>query len=140
MGSPEDLASALRIVESEGPLRGLHLNRSKSLLFIPEGGDPALSSLPPDIPITRSGFSLLGCPIGPADYCEGVFQARLSKVKVSLEALHGLGDSQLESTLLRSCLALPKILRACPPSHINHTAAEFDCAIHRTLETIVGGP
>ena len=143
MGSPEDLAAALRIVESEGPPLGLHLNRNKSLLFIPVEADPALSPLPPDIPITRNGFTLLGCPIGPPDYCEEVFQARLSKVKVSLGALHGMGDAQLESTLLRSCLALPKvsfILRTCPPSHIHQTAAEFDCAIHRTLETVLGGP
>ena len=101
MGSPEDLATAVRIVESEGPPLGLHLNRNKSLLFIPLEADPALSPLPPDIPITRNGFTLLGCPIGPPDYCEEVFQARLSKVKVSLGALHGMGDAQLESTLLR---------------------------------------
>ena len=30
------------------------------------------------------------------------------KVKVSLGALHGMGDAQVECTLLRSCLALPK--------------------------------
>ena len=36
MGSPEDLAAALRIIEEDGPSVGLHLNRAKSLLFIPE--------------------------------------------------------------------------------------------------------
>ena len=143
MGSPEDLAAALRIVEREGPPLGLHLNRSKSLLYIPRDADPAQSVLPSDIPTTRRGFTLLGCPIGPPDYCEEVFGARLSKLKQSLGALHGIGDSQVECTLLRSCLALPKvsfILRACPPSHIQRTAAEFDSTIHCTLETIIGGP
>ncbi len=78
-----------------------------------------------------------GMPHRFPDYCE-VFGARLSKLKESLGALHGVGDSQLECTLLRSCLALPKvsfILRACPPSHIQRTAAEFDRAIRCTLET-----
>ena len=143
MGSPEDLAAALRIVEREGPSLGLHLNHAKSLLYIPNDADQARSVLPPDIPTTRRGFTLLGCPIGPPDYCEEVFGARLAKLKDSLGVLHGMGDSQVECTLLRSCLALPKvsfILRACPPSHIRHTAAEFDCAIHCTLETIVGSP
>ncbi len=143
MGSPEDLAAALHIVEREGPPLGLHLNRFKSLLYIPEDAVQAQSVLPTDIPTTRRGFSLLGCPIGPPDYCEEAFGARLSKLKESLGALHGVGDSQVECTLLRSCLALPKvsfILRACPPSHIQCTTAEFDIAIRCTLETIVGGP
>ena len=99
MGSPEDLATALRIEERDSPSLGLHLNRGKSLLFIPENVDASLSPLPPDIPITRRGFSLLGCPIGLPDFCEDVFQARLVKLKVSLGALRDMGDSQLETTL-----------------------------------------
>ena len=39
MGHPEDLAAAPHIVERDGPSLGLHLNRSKSLLFIPEEAD-----------------------------------------------------------------------------------------------------
>ena len=77
------------------------------------------------------------------DFCEEVFQARLAKVKASWDALQDMGDSQLAITLLRSCLVLPKIsfvLRACPPSHIRHTAIDFDTAIRRSLESIAGGP
>ncbi len=143
MGSPEELAAALHIVECEGPPLGLHLNHSKSLLYIPEDAVQAKSVLPTDIPTTRRDFYLLGCPIGPPDYCEEVFDARLSKLKESHGVLHGVGNSQVECTLLCSCLALPKvifILRTCPPSHIQCTAAEFDRAICCTLETIVGGP
>ncbi len=59
-GSPDDLATALRIVEQEGPAaRGLNLNRAKSLVYIAEDADPS------NIPVTRVGFTLLGCPIGP---------------------------------------------------------------------------
>ena len=124
-------------------MRGLHLNRGKSLLFIPKEADHSQSPLPADIPITRRGFSLLGCPIGPPDFCEEIFQARLTKVRTSLGALRDLGDSQAEITLLRSCLALPKVsfvLRACPPSHIQQSSCDFDQAIRDTLESIVGGP
>ena len=49
----------------------------------------------------------------------------------------------METALLRSCLALPKvafILQACPPSHINRIARDFDAAICQSLESIVGGP
>ena len=104
----------------------------KSLLFIPE--EAANPHPPSDIPVTRCGFSLLGCPIGPPSFCEQVFQNR---VRTSLGALQELGDSQLESTLLRSCLALPKVsfvLRTC------QAAKDFDTAVRETLESILGGP
>ena len=122
MGPPKDLAAALRI---------------------PEEADASQSPLPPDIPIIHRGFSPLSCPIGPLDFCKEVFQARLAKVKASLDALRDMGDSQLEIILLHSCLALPKVflvLRICPPSHICHTTIDFDTAIHRSLESIIGGP
>ena len=138
MGSLEDLAAALHIVERDGPPVGLHLNRSKSLLFIPEEVAAPNSPLPPDIPMARRGFCLLGCPIGPPDFCEEVFRDRIAKVKTALKALQDMGDSQLDITLLRSCLALPKVsfvLRACPPTHIHQAAAEFDYAVREALES-----
>ena len=33
-GTRQDLAAAMKIIEEEGPFRGLHVNRSKSLLYI----------------------------------------------------------------------------------------------------------
>ncbi len=143
MGSQMTLLLPPAIVEARRspPPLGLHLNRSKSLLYIPEDAVQAQSVLPTDIPTTRRGFSLLGFPIGPPDDGEEVFGAWLSKLKESLGALHGVGDSQVECTRLCSCLALPKvslILRAFPPSHIQR--AEFDRAIRCSLETIGGGP
>ena len=58
-------------------------------------------------------------------------------------ALRDMGDSQLETTLLHSCLALPKVsfvLRACSPTHICQAATDFDRALRKALESIVGGP
>ena len=113
--------------------------------FHPEEVVAPNSPLPSDIPITRRGFCLLGCPVGPPDYCEEVFRDRLAKVRVSLVALRDMGDSQLETILLRSCLALPKVsfvLRACPPSaptHICQAATDFDRALREPLESIVSG-
>ena len=115
---PGELAAALHIIETDGPSVGLYLNRAKSFLFILEEADASLSPLPPDIPISRGGFTFLGCPVGPHSYCEEVFRRRVANVKFSLGILRDIDDSQLESTLLRLCLALPKvsfILRTCPP-------------------------
>lgn len=46
--------------------------------------DPSLNVLPPDIPITRVGFSLLGCPIGPsAFWCPNEFPRSRSVWRIS---------------------------------------------------------
>ena len=143
VGPPEGLSAALDIIERDSPPLGLHLNRAKSLLFVPSQCDSSQSSLPPDIPVTSGGFCLLSCPIGPPSYCEEIVQARITRIRESLAALHDMQDSQLETTLLRSCLALPKfsyILRTSPPSYIEQATRDFDVAVRETLEVILGGP
>ena len=105
--------------------------------------DSSQSSLPPDIPVASGGFCLRGCPIGPPSYCEEIVQARITRIRESLAALHDMQDSQLETTVLRSCLALPKfsyILRTSPPSYIEQATRDFDVAVRETLEVILGGP
>ncbi len=42
IGSPNDLLSALEIIERVGPGIGLHLNKAKSLLYIPAEADESL--------------------------------------------------------------------------------------------------
>ena len=128
-GFPEDLSAALKIIEEDGSLKGLHLNRSKSLLYIPADGDASLNTLPEEIPIARVGFSLLGSPIGPASYCESTTSQRVAKIQTAVKRLRDREDAQVELTLLRSCLALPKFnytLRTCPPAFIHQATACFD--------------
>ena len=63
--------------------------------------------------------------------------------KASLESLLDLNDAQLETTLLHSCLALPKvsyILRACPPSPLSQAVEVLDTLMRVTLETTTGAP
>ena len=139
--SATDLHAALTIIEEDGPTRGLHLNRSKSLLHIPTGAPSDTNTLPADIPIVRGGFDLLGSPIGPSSYCEGTVLNRVKKVQEVLARLPDLQDSQMETTLLLSCLALPKVafaLRTCPPSNIKEATTAFDNA--RGYCTAMSGP
>ena len=52
-----------------------------------------------------------------------------------------MGDSQMEISLLRLCLAFPKVsfvLRTCPLSHISQGVGEFDSAVCDVL--YIGGP
>ena len=102
-GSPGDLAAALHIIERDGPSVELYFNRTKSLLFIPEEADTSLSPLPPDIPISHGGFTLLECPVGRPYYCE-VFRRRVAKVVFSgYFAEHWRFSAAIHSPLLMSC-------------------------------------
>ena len=114
-GSLDNLAAALSIIESP---RGLFLNRSKSLIAAPPNF-PIAHPLLSDIPVTSEGFTLLGSPLGSAEFCLESASGRVMKVQNSLHRLSDLQNSQIETTLLRSCLSLPKLvhlLRTCPPA------------------------
>ena len=95
-------------MEEDGPARGHVLNRLKSLLFIP-GDASSHNPLPPEIPTVTSGFDLLGSPIGPRSHCEASMLKMVKKVQSILERLPDLEDAQMETTILRFCLALPKV-------------------------------
>ena len=123
--------------------RGLHVNRSKSLLYIPPEDDPCNNLLPSNIPFSTTGFSLLGVPLGSHMFREQKVFDRVEKIRLALERLRVLADSQVQTTLLRSCLSLPKFnysLRTCPPSLILNATTLFDNLIREILEDITGGP
>ena len=114
-GSQEDLATDLSIIESEVPPRGLFLNRGKSFIYTPVNS-PITHPLLRDISYSSCGFTLPGSPIGPPADCEAIISKRVRKIQGTISRLNDLQDSQMETTLLRSCLALPKVayvLRTC---------------------------
>ena len=99
-------------------------------------------SVPHDIPVTSSGFCLLGTPLGSSGFCESSILGRVAKIQNALGRLRELEDSQLQSTVLRSCLSLPKLnfaLRTCHPSVITKATSVFDVAVREALEDITGG-
>ena len=137
-GNPDDLLRALKIVEEDGPARGLNLNRLKSLLHIPDDADVSHNPLHAEIPISRSGS-----PVGPIPFCESTVMTRVEKIRFLIDRLHDLEDSQMETTLLRSCLAMPKFnfaLRSCPPSYIRPATSAFDALMRECLSDLAGGP
>ena len=143
VGAPTDICKALEVIEQEGPPRGLFLNRQKSLLISPVSDSPPPSCLPQDIPVTKSDFCLLGCPIGSTSFCNSTLLKKVEKVKECLSKLPDLQDSQMEATLLRHCLSFPKIsfsIRTCPPALIQEALGSFDDLIRETLTEIAGGP
>ena len=85
----------------------------------------------------------MGSPIGPASYCEAFVMRRVGKIQEILNSLSDLKDSQMEATLLRSCLAVLKVsfaLRICPPCYLMEAMAAFDCSMCEGLVDVAGGP
>ena len=131
--SSEDLSVALDIIESEGPLVGLSLNCSKSLLYSPEPTVALPSSS--GIPVVSEGFVLLGAH-GP---CRAFASERVEKIHPLIGLLPCLKDSQAENSLLHSCLSLPKfqcILRTSSPEVILPVCMSFDIVIFDALPLI----
>ena len=96
-----------------------------------------------DIPITTGGFDLLGSPVGSAAHCEASVLKRVNKVQEILTRLSDLQGSQMETTLLRSCLALPKVahvLRTCPPGFVKDALVAYDEGMRDALSDIAGSP
>ena len=81
--------------------------------------------------------------MGPPSFCNAALLKRVEKVSNYLRKLPDLQDSQSETTLLRHCLSLPKILfslRTCPPEFIKQATDVFDAQIRDILADIAGGP
>ena len=69
--------------------------------------------------------------------------ARIKKVQDGLHRLSDLQDSQMEATLLRSCLSLPKVaymICTCPPGLIQRALEEFDHTMREAVSDIMGCP
>ena len=140
-GSPDDLSLALSILEQAGPSVGFHLNCSKSLLFSPDPALPLPSSLA-DIPSSCEGFVLLGAPVGSLAFRRSVISERVEKIKSLVSLLPSFEDSQVEFSLLRSCLSLPKLLcalRTSSPEVLSPNCCEFDSAMFKALSDLIGG-
>ena len=136
-GSVRDLHAPLSIIEAEGPSRGLSLNRSKSLLHVPADASLNSNCLPADIPVTS------GSPVGSSDHCSLSVLRRIEKLQEVLAKLGDLRDSQMETSLLRSCLSLLKVdyaLRTCPPGYIRQALVAFDDTMRESLADLAGGP
>ena len=132
-GSNRDFYSALTIIESQGPSRGLLLNKNKSLLFVPADATLPDHVLPPGIPTTNGGFELLGSPVGPPSFCESSVCMRVSKIQDMLVNLQDVHDSQSSENYIRP-------LRTCAPDFIRPALAAFNNTMKEALSDLAGGP
>ena len=137
--------TVVAIVQRDGPERGLHLQPDKSTIWSPSPLAPGVED-PLGCGIKQvegEGVKLLGAPIGSADFVVQFVQKKVAKIKEITSLLPSLHQPHLEFVLLRSCLALPKIvyiLRTTDPSLFPHLLQEFDSTSREALSRILGGP
>ena len=142
IGSLENLKKALNIISGEGPSKGLFLNPSKCSIWVGErlqdNDDPTGFGIPKADP---RGIQLLGSPIGSDAFMLEIVNKRISEIEDSLAKLSTITNSQVQLSLLRSCLSLPKLiytLRTCKPAALESAYKHFDAIQHSALEDILG--
>ena len=145
VGDLDELGQVVDIVKREGPALGVTLNLDKSSIWCPMVTGPG----EPDplhrkiLRIQDTGIKLLGSPIGDEDYIKRFFQARTDKVRSITAELSSLQQPHLEFVLLRSCLALPKIvymLRTTDTTSLKPLLHQFDSITREGLSRILGRP
>ena len=144
VGTEEELRSVVAIVKRDGPQRGLHLQPDKSTVWSPSPLAPGIKDpLRCGIKqVEESGIKLLGAPIGSDEFIVQFVKKKVEKIKHITAQLPSLHQPHLEFVLLRSCLALPKIvyiLRTTDPSKFWHLLQDFDSATREALSRIIGG-
>ena len=85
----------------------------------------------------------MGAPIGSEQFESSFIKDKIEKIRTITTALPDLLQPHLEFVLLRSCLALPKILyllRTTDTSPFPHLLSEFDSITREALSRIAGGP
>jgi hypothetical protein len=144
VGKTDDVRQALRIVQEECALIGLHLNESKSILFWGSMDLAKLDCFPEAITRTaNSGVKFLGVGAGSVDFVNKFAHKKVESIGKLLEAAKNLEDPQMELLLLRSCIGLPKfafLLRMCPPEQISLAISSLDGQISSFLCHILNLP
>ncbi|XP_026425407.1 uncharacterized protein LOC113321716 isoform X2 [Papaver somniferum] len=138
-----EVSKVLKIIQSDGPSRGLHLNVTKTKIFWPSF-DPrreAAGVFPPNIGMPSVGVELLGGPVSLGlQYCIIMVHSRVGKPLQLMDKMKQLQDLQSELLLLRNCSGVSRLyftLRITTPSAIQTDAAHFDKHLFQYLRQIV---
>lgn len=141
-GDPSMLCSYLRDFVRAVEEIDLKVNFSKCEVWAPHGAD--LSIFPPEVSRRRHGLEILGAPISlSGEFSNEVVSNRVFKAITVINKLHELEDPQLELTLLRTCVGIPKImfcLRTVDPDKATQSLNTFDSCLNSALENIIGKP
>src|SRR5690606_13003722 len=139
VGRGEEVQKALRIVQSDGPLRGLHLNTSKSEVWSSSG--TFLRGLADFRTLSADGFEILGTPVGSPVFCQTFLQEKMHKFRSLWAGISKLPHLQTQALLLRFCSSFCKIVhlvRTVPPHLVSEGLSGFDSEFGALMETVTG--
>ena len=132
---------ALDIIAREGQQLGLLLNTHKCELILkpPSAHRVALFPEIPQQRILRDGnFSILGSPVGSAQYCSDYLREHaLAPALSTLSAIKKIDDPQVALTLIRQCSGFCQLvfsLRATPTKPLLDLCSSLDTAVIQALE------
>ena len=138
VGKVADLTKCLEIIVSAEDELGLKLNLKKCVV---KGAN--VNEFPAEILRATGGLNVLGAPIGTDEFVRATVREQIYKAAVDIFKTRDLNDPQMEMLLLRCCTGAPKStywLRTCVPSVIKGELEDFDRAIDRALQHILGVP
>ena len=152
VGTPDQLRHVVQIMATMGPERGLTLSTDRS---VPGKGktqvwspDPLFAATAEPDPldsgtrkVSEPGFTLLGSPVGSQEFISQSLRKSIEKIKITINQLLNIEDSQTEYCLLRACFGLSKIgylLRTTDTSPHMDLLALFDSIMHSALCELMG--
>ena len=93
--------------------------------------------------VREPGIILLGAPLGSPQFVREALKQKVEKVREITSLLPGIEDPHTEFVLLRSCLALPKLmfsLRTVDTTDHQEPLEEYDRVTREALTRIMGSP
>lgn len=145
VGDTLEVSKALKIIQADGPVRGLHLNISKTELFWPSP-DPRSyfqGVFPDDIGRPTVGVKLLGGPVSlDTQFCSDMVMARVHKTLQLMSSIRKLKDPQSELLLLRNCTGVSRLyftMRTTSPLALQQAQARYDHHLFLYLRQLITG-
>jgi hypothetical protein len=145
LGQPENIQSAINLLQAVGPPLGLNLNAAKSVVWGPQAKALAESNGMHLVPWDdTSGIRVLGIPVSfPAsdNYLRETWVSAHSALESLVERISGLGDAQIAHHLLRNCAdgcKLNHLLRGSDTAPVTDLILACSDVIFTGFEDILG--
>ncbi|XP_026400006.1 uncharacterized protein LOC113295887 [Papaver somniferum] len=143
IGDTMEVSKDLRIIQDEGPARGLHLNISKTEIFWPSV-DPRrdmIGVFPTNISKPTRGVKILGGPVSmDLQFCSNMVVDRVEKTNRLMHNIKKLQDPQSKLLLLRRCTGVSRLfftMRTTTPLALQAATTLFDKQLLQYLRQLI---
>ena len=139
LDTPGLLAAVIKLIQSDSPSLGLHINLEKSEVVYLNKKVESDDFFPEQI--SKHDNRYLRVPVGPATHTLAFLKHKVEKAAIRLmEMLEQLDDPQVAYTLLRTCVSFGKFcyyIRIIPPSLVREAELSFDDCVRSCFQLII---